>query len=468
MSLQSTEAVRAADFFIHDNDEACDERRFELLHRFAHESKDLLTTQRADIPGLVDLADYVNENLCHPRLTPTEVRNAVLLATNTTMTSEDVRKLIPKPEPQPERIVYVEQPASPDTKPAASYRVVSAADFNLNDLPEPLVDGAINKGSVHSFYGATGAAKTFAVVDMALCVANNRPWFNRGTEHAAVLWVAAEDAPGVKLRVMAWCQHHKVDRAGMPFRLIEGNLFNLHHKDTIEAILNAGRELLDASGLAHLLVVVDTLARATPGADENSGKDASATTAAFDRLRLQLPCTLTIIHHTGKDETKGLRGHSSLGQGIESFAQVRKLPTGSSIEFHKVKNNALPAHIGFALQTVTLGQDRKGRPITSCAVVPCALSAGADFGPKPIRASSLAGKALTVIEDMTMGGHKTTMIEWRDEFVRRHYDGKRKAGWTAFNRATSALRIAQRFHQDGDFVVMSQAETSSTSSKRPH
>jgi hypothetical protein len=347
----------------------------------------------------------------------------------------------------------LDEPAN-DGKPAAHFRVVGADEFNLDELPEPLIDGAINQGSVHAFYGATGVAKTFSVVDMALCVADGRPWFNRETECAAVLWVAAEDAPGVKLRVMAWCQHHKVDPAGMPFQLIEGNLFNLHHSTTIEAILTAGRELLAASGLAHLLIVIDTLARATPGVDENSGKDASATTAAFDRLRLQLPCTLAIIHHTGKDETKGLRGHSSLGQGIDSFAQVRKFAAGSSIEFYKVKNKSLPAHLGFTLQTVTLGKDRKGRPITSCVVIPGSLTAGADFDVKPIKADSLAGRALTVLEDMAMGGQQVRLDEWREAYIKTHYKGKRKLGSGAFTRAVAVLRNAQRFHQEVDFVSL--------------
>ena len=100
------------------------------------------------------------------------------------------------------------------------FRMRMAGDISLDDLPEFLIDGIIVENSVHAFYGATAAGKTFAAIDMAMCVATGRQWFGRDTLPAAVLWLAAEDSFGVDKRVRAWLK--RADLRGAPFATLDG------------------------------------------------------------------------------------------------------------------------------------------------------------------------------------------------------------------------------------------------------
>lgn len=255
------------------------------------------------------------------------------------------------------------------TPVANSSRMRMAGDISLDDLPDFLIDGILVENSIHAFYGATGAGKTFAAIDMALCIATGRPWFGRDTLPAAVLWIAAEDSFGVDKRVRAWIDHTGL--SGIPFATLDDKEFHISKEETIQDIVDKAEQLLQLTGMPRLLIVADTLSKVSKGTDENSGKDLSEVMAGFDRLRRRLPtATVCIIHHSGKSEGAGLRGHSSLGQGIDSFALVRKTGSGHTIAFEKVKNSELPPLIGFALEGAVLGKYKNGKDIKSCVVVP--------------------------------------------------------------------------------------------------
>ena len=60
------------------------------------------------------------------------------------------------------------------------------------------------------------------------------------------------------------------------------------------------------------MIVVDTLARAMAGGNENAPDDMGKLLNNVEALRQGTDAFVLLIHHTGKDETKGARGHSSL------------------------------------------------------------------------------------------------------------------------------------------------------------
>ena len=59
------------------------------------------------------------------------------------------------------------------------------------------------------------------------------------------------------------------------------------------------------------LVVIDTLARAMTG-NENAPEDMGRFVAACGRIREACEGHVLIVHHCGKDQARGARGHSSL------------------------------------------------------------------------------------------------------------------------------------------------------------
>ena len=97
--------------------------------------------------------------------------------------------------------------------------------------------------------------------------------------------------------------------------------------------------LTTAQDLADMAAVVfiDTLNRAAPTADENSSRDMGEILEAAKRLQSKTGGLVMLVHHTGKDASKGLRGHSSLFAAIDSAVDVRR--DGDSREWKVAKAN---------------------------------------------------------------------------------------------------------------------------------
>lgn len=184
------------------------------------------------------------------------------------------------------------------------------------DLPavEWLIDETIQTDGLTVIYGAPKSFKTFVALDMAMHLANGRNWRGIPTKPTTVLYVVAEGAPGVGPRAKAWCNRHggTIDRVG--WIVVAPNLFAVDgdtwHVGELAAEIGAG------------LVIVDTLARAMPGGDENSAKDIGYLVANFDSIREQAGCALLAVHHTGKDAARGMRGSSSLQGAVDTSLEV--------------------------------------------------------------------------------------------------------------------------------------------------
>jgi hypothetical protein len=79
------------------------------------------------------------------------------------------------------------------------------------------------------------------------------------------------------------------------------------------------------------------------------------------------------VHHTGKDESKGMRGHSSLFAAMDCVIGVmRGKAEGLSWTVAKSKDDATGTLHSFRLDQVAVGQDDEGDDITSCVAAPIA------------------------------------------------------------------------------------------------
>jgi hypothetical protein len=117
-------------------------------------------------------------------------------------------------------------------------------------------------------------------------------------------------------------------------------------------------------------VIIDTLARAMAGGDENKGTDMTLAVAAMDAIRAATGAHVALVHHCGKDEARGARGHSSLRAAVDTEIELSR-NDGEGISTVRVtKQRDLPPGdpMPFSLRAVELGTNRRGRPITSCIV----------------------------------------------------------------------------------------------------
>ena len=231
-----------------------------------------------------------------------------------------------------------------------------------------IVKGVLPQSGLAVIYGASGAGKSFVVLDLALAIAQGRPWRGRKVRQGRVAYVAAEGADGFRKRLAAYAQHHKVDLTQVPVSVLNGapNLMLLEDaKDLAAGVLAAG----DTS-----VIVVDTLAQTTPGANENAGEDMGKALGHCKRLHELTGALVVLIHHSGKDQAKGARGWSGLRAAADAEIEVVRTESGQrALRLSKAKDGEDGLEWGFALDVVQVGVDEDLEPITSCVVAEAEL-----------------------------------------------------------------------------------------------
>ena len=221
--------------------------------------------------------------------------------------------------------------------------------------PPPLRVGALGwrDGQVIGLTGAPAAGKSAVALAAACEVAapsNGKTWCDKPIEHGDVLWVAPEGEHTIRPRMEAWAECNGVaappDNVGILPSMQVG-------KYGPGRIIKDGdmpvRELAEAcemDGLKPKLVILDTVAAslAGSGADENSqsGMGYVIQWAYFVERFLRFddqygPCVV-LIHHTGKDEHRGPRGHSSFLAALD--VETRAENSGRTVKVTARKNRS--------------------------------------------------------------------------------------------------------------------------------
>ena len=196
-------------------------------------------------------------------------------------------------------------------------------------VDKQLVEGLIAVGDIAVFYGAAKTGKSFLTVDLALSLSNGDVWFDRSTRHAKVLYWAGEDFKGLIARRTA-CMCKKGGRG--VFSICDDPLSLTHSQatDSLDVLANILRYQLAPSRVEEPnkyeslppVLIIDTWAMLTASMDENSGKDMSAAMAALRQLQTRVFNLTIIIHHGGKDGSRGMRGHSSLLAAVDVAIEV--------------------------------------------------------------------------------------------------------------------------------------------------
>lgn len=266
--------------------------------------------------------------------------------------------------------------------------------------PGYLIKGLLQRNSYAVGYGAPSEGKTFVFLDIGYHVAARLPWMGHKVHGGLVLHLAYEGAGGLVKRAKALRQ--KYGDEDVPHYVVNA-AFNLREK--------VGRKELGAV-LAELpekpvLVVIDTLARALMGGDENSAQDVGAFNSAIAALIESTGACVLLIHHSGKNKNAGARGSSALLGAIDTELEVG----GGCVTASKQRDVEMGAPIGFRLKPVVVGLDEDGDEMTSCVVEPDKVAAA--NGPKG-RLMGNAKRAFEVLCDLRPTNLPITVAEWKE------------------------------------------------------
>lgn len=248
--------------------------------------------------------------------------------------------------------------------PAAATGLLSRSD--LEALP-PLrwtVRGVLPETGTAAIYGPPGSGKSFLAIDLAVKISSGLPaWFGREIVERDVVYAALEGGRGIQQRTKAWEAANQRGADNAKFWLSE---FSLLSDENIQHLVTA----ITASCKPGAVVIIDTLAQATAGADENSAQDMGLVLKAAQAISAAVSGLVVLVHHSGKDASRGLRGHSALNGAMDAVIAVeRDNKTGlRSWRVTKMKDADDGARGQFQLDVETLGVDEFGAPITSCAV----------------------------------------------------------------------------------------------------
>jgi hypothetical protein len=244
--------------------------------------------------------------------------------------------------------------------PAKRYKLLGSDDLSALPQMRWRVRGVFPAKGLAALYGPSASGKSFLAMDMATAIAEGRRWFDCRVESAPVVYLALEGEEGVKVRVQAW-EAHTGRKLPADMHIVL-QPFKLTDPQDV-------RDIADATPRGAVLFI-DTLNRAAPTADENSSADMGLILESAKRLQALTGGLVVLVHHTGKDTTKGLRGHSSLFAALDAGVEVSRDGDRRTWSVAKSKDGADGIDNQFTLQVETLGTDEYGDAITSCVVVP--------------------------------------------------------------------------------------------------
>ncbi len=267
---------------------------------------------------------------------------------------------------------------------ATGLRLLTDYDLPSTESQGWLLKHVIPDTGVGVIYGDSGTFKSFVALDLMAAIATGRErWFGHRVTRAPCIYVPFEGKGGIPKRVQAWRLARLMERVPtapdapifpMNFDVTTGIVFvtdplNLRNQADRDALVEA----LKADGLIGGLLCIDTLAQAGGGIDENSSEDMGLMIQAFQDLQNRLGGVTLTTHHTGKDASRGMRGHSSLRGAVDFAIECSRVDGPSKYDaqmrLDKVKDEEAGKVIPFTMQRVTLGVDDDGDFITSLVVV---------------------------------------------------------------------------------------------------
>lgn len=221
--------------------------------------------------------------------------------------------------------------------------------------------GIFPQTGLGAIFGPSASGKSFLAFDLAASIADGEDWFFTKTSACDVTYIQLEGEAGLKNRVSAWEAARR-----RPFSARLRFIIQPVHLMSAEDLSDLLR-VLPRNGV----IFIDTLNRAAPTADENSSKDMGAILEAAKLLSRETDSLVIVVHHTGKDLTRGMRGHSSLFAALDGAIEVTRDAAGNrSWAVAKTKDGEDSKNVRFKLAVHNLGQDADGDDITSCTVEP--------------------------------------------------------------------------------------------------
>ena len=291
--------------------------------------------------------------------------------------------LIPKRlrEPVPDPFLTHNNEPKEDQPNSRKKLLVESWDSIKDEPVEWLVESIIPKKAFVALYAPPASWKSFIALDLAEAIATGRDWMGyKIPKKGAVLFISGEGYGGMGARVSA-CKIQNQSPNGANLYIIRAQLNLRSSPEDFTELLNAINDLIAEIGEPIELIILDTLMRMAGGEfNESSSEDMGGFITQTGKLQEIFECALLVIHHTGKDISKGLRGHSSLLGGCDTVLEIQRQDSvinsadtsviGNAIlKVSKQKDGADSIEVGIEVVLVEIGTSTLGFEITTSLAI---------------------------------------------------------------------------------------------------
>lgn len=207
-------------------------------------------------------------------------------------------------------------------KPPGRFALKTLEDLEAEAEPDFIVQDLLKEGDLLIFYGDAKCGKTFLVVDFAALLSAGKGAFAGCFEvrrQARVVYAAVEGRLFLRYRFRAACDKHGLspeERANL--RFITDALPNLWRGGE-----EVDRFVAALSQFRPDVVIIDTLAGASVGCDENTPKDAGQLVANLLRIRDEARTALIVLHHASK-ASGAMRGSTQFHAAADGILKVAR------------------------------------------------------------------------------------------------------------------------------------------------
>jgi hypothetical protein len=297
-------------------------------------------------------------------------------------------------------------------------------------------------------YGESNSGKTFLATNIAFHVANGWEWNGRYVERCGVIYCAMEGAYGIRNRITALKIEYGIE-IDVPLGIVTAPLDLCISKTDTENLIDAIKAEAKDIGFDIGLIIIDTVARAMAGGNENAPDDMGALVKNGDRIRAETGAHVMWIHHSGKDQARGARGHSSLRAATDTEIEVSSEGGFRTARVTKQREYECTGEFNFELKVIEIGQTKRGKTLTSCVVVntdersrkaPSGRLTGNERRAFEVL-SNLAGQTGQTGHSGVPSGYRSVPEKWwRDRFYQDAMPGDdQDTKQKAFRRAASSL-----------------------------
>ena len=229
----------------------------------------------------------------------------------------------------------------PPEPPKPTYELLSFDELLALPEVEWIVQDLLKPEDLCMFFGAAGSGKTFAIIDLLLCLIGGRGFYADRLpvlKPCRVLYITTEGRGRIPARFRAAAAKHGIKPSPSQFQTCLKAMPNLGVWDTLDALLFDFRQ----KGFIPDVIVYDTFARATVGQEENPADSAKVHIENLERLRDELLkqgslAVQIFLHHEAKGSGRA-RGSTVYEGAVDLSLRFRKEGGAFVMSFEKSKD----------------------------------------------------------------------------------------------------------------------------------